>query len=56
MKSSVTNNEANIFESSPPKQAAPGKLVVLHEDDSNIATRAQPEYQKGDGVGDPEAE
>jgi len=49
-RSSVTNNEANIFESSPPKPAAPGKLVVLHEDDSNIATRAQPEYQKGDGT------
>ena len=32
----MTNNEANRFESSPPKPVASGKLVVLGDDDSNI--------------------
>jgi hypothetical protein len=36
----MTNNGVNIFESSPPKPAASGKLVVLGDDDSNIAAGA----------------
>jgi hypothetical protein len=36
----MTNNGANIFESSPPKPAAPSKLMVLGDDDSNIVAGA----------------